>query len=69
MSTETIYLSVDEVAQRLSVSVSSIWRWKREGSFPLAVRVGRGVTRWRLSDVEAWEAQLTTCFAWKFEAA
>ena len=47
----TIFLSVDQVAQRYGVSTDSIWRWKREGKFPAPVRVGSGITRWRLADL------------------
>jgi prophage regulatory protein len=61
MTAEKTYLTVNEVAARLNVSVSSVWRWKRDGAFPSAVRVGTGSTRWRLSDIEAWEAELQTC--------
>ncbi len=64
MTAEKTYLTVNEVAARLNVSVSSVWRWRRDGSFPRAVRVGAGSTRWRLADIEAWEAGLQTCFAW-----
>ncbi|MBL4927788.1 helix-turn-helix transcriptional regulator [Fuscibacter oryzae] len=58
----TLYLSVDQVAERLGVSTDSIWRWKRAGAFPLAVKVGPGCTRWRLSDIEAYESNLQACF-------
>lgn len=58
---ENLYLTVDQVAKRLNVSSDSIWRWKRAGQFPPAVRVGPGCTRWRLSDVEAYESQLQAC--------
>ena len=59
---ENTYLTVEQVAKRLNVSTDSIWRWKRAGKFPLAVRVGPNCTRWRLSDIEAYESQLQTCF-------
>ncbi|GGB30171.1 helix-turn-helix transcriptional regulator [Allosediminivita pacifica] len=52
----TFYLTVNDVATRLSVSKDTIWRWARLGTFPEAVRLSAGVTRWRLTDIEAWEA-------------
>ena len=58
---ENLYLSVDQVAERFGVSTDSIWRWKRNGSFPAAVRVGPNCTRWRLSDVIEHESQMTAC--------
>lgn len=54
----TLYLSVDQVAKRLSVSKDTIWRWKRKGDFPAAVKLGGTTTRWRLADIEEWEGQL-----------
>lgn len=48
------YLSDKSLAKRFSVCRTTIWRWSREGEFPKPVKLG-GATRWRLSDVEAWE--------------
>jgi prophage regulatory protein len=53
----TLYLSVDQVAQRFGVSKDTIWRWKRDGEFPLAVKLGGTTTRWRLADIEEWEGR------------
>ena len=58
---DTRYLTVEEVAERYSVSKDSIWRWKREGKFPLAVRVGPGCTRWRMSDLVEYDSKMTAC--------
>lgn len=52
----TFYLTVNDVATRLSVSKDTIWRWARLGTSPEAVRLSAGVTRWRLTDIEAREA-------------
>ena len=60
--TET-YLKVEQVAARFGVSVDSIWRWKRNGDVPQAVRLGPGATRWKLTDIEAWEACRERCLA------
>ncbi|WP_207208055.1 AlpA family transcriptional regulator [Salipiger sp. IMCC34102] len=57
------YLTVGQVADRLGVSTDSIWRWKRNGDFPAAVKLSAGSTRWRLTDIEAWEASRSICFA------
>ncbi|WP_241524131.1 helix-turn-helix transcriptional regulator [Oceaniglobus indicus] len=51
------YLAVEQVAVRFSVSKDTIWRWRREGDFPKPVKLGGRTTRWRLSDIEDWEAQ------------
>ena len=64
MSTsDKIFLSVTELAERLSCSVDSIYRWKREGDFPKAVKLSPGTTRWRLRDIEDWENSRPTYLA------
>ena len=51
------YLSDTDLAGRYRVSRNSIWRWHRESrEFPRAVRLSPGCTRWKLAEVEAWEA-------------
>lgn len=59
----TNFLNVDQLAGHFGVSAATIWRWKRDGDFPKAVQFGRGCTRWRESDVEAWELSRPACFA------
>lgn len=50
------YLSDTQLAQRFSVSRQTVWRWHRErADFPRAHSLSPGCTRWRLSEVEAWE--------------
>lgn len=51
-----VFLSDLDLANRFSVSRSTIWRWaaSRPG-FPSPVRLSPGCTRWRLSDIELWE--------------
>lgn len=48
---ETLFLTVEQVAARYSVSTDSIWRWTRLDRFPRPVKLGSGTTRWRLSDL------------------
>ncbi len=62
-----VFLNVKQVAERLGVSTDSIWRWKRQGEFPKAVKLGGRTTRWRLADVEAWEAERLMMFAIRLE--
>jgi len=51
------YLSDKQVAARLGVSRVSIWRWAKSlAGFPKPIRLSSNVTRWRLSELEAWEA-------------
>lgn len=51
------YISDRKVAERYGVTRQTVWRWVRTGDFPAPVSLSPGCTRWRLSEVEAWEAQ------------
>lgn len=57
------FLSVQDLAARLGVSTDTIWRWKRKGRFPNAVKMSPGTTCWRLSDIIDYEKNFDTCFA------
>ena len=46
-----------QLASRYSVSRATIWRWAQFGKFPKPIKLSPGCTRWKLSDVEAWEAE------------
>ncbi|WP_081698963.1 AlpA family phage regulatory protein [Marinobacter sp. EVN1] len=50
------YLSARELASRYEVSLVTPWRWAKQGSFPRPVKLGPNCTRWKLSEIEAWEA-------------
>jgi predicted DNA-binding transcriptional regulator AlpA len=53
------YLSVRELSARFNVGVATIWRWAAAGGvFPKPVQLSAGTTRWRLSEVQAFEEQL-----------
>lgn len=52
---EQTFLTVRQIADRYSVSVPTIWRWSRENRLPAPFRLGPASTRWRLSEIEAWE--------------
>jgi prophage regulatory protein len=49
-----LYLTDKKVADRYSSSRSTIWRWLSEGHLPKPIKLN-GSTRWKLSDLEAWE--------------
>lgn len=51
----TTYYSDRALAHRFSVSRCTIWRWVDTSGFPAPVKIG-GATRWRASDVLAWES-------------
>jgi len=46
-------LPVGEVAERLGVSVRTVWSLRSAGKIPDAVKIGNA-TRWRRSDIESY---------------
>ncbi len=62
-----LYMSVEQVAARLSVSTDTIYRWKREGRFPRAYKMSPGCVRWKLTDIEDWENSLQSCLIYMMD--
>ena len=53
----TIYVTDRNLGARYSVHFGTPRRWlKTDPTFPKPIRLTPGCTRWRLSDIEAWEA-------------
>ena len=52
-----VWLTVDELAARLRIPKATLYQWRSRGEGPRAVRIGRHL-RYRLADVERWEAAL-----------
>ena len=46
------YVTVKFLSEYLSLSEPSIWNAVRNGSLPAPYRLGKGSTRWRLSEVD-----------------
>lgn len=51
------YLSDKSVAERYDTSRNTIWRWVREAKLPKPIKLSDGTTRWKLSDLQCWEAK------------
>lgn len=50
------YLSVQDVARRYAISVQTVWRHtKHNPAFPKPIKLLGGSTRWRMSDILAFE--------------
>lgn len=47
-------LTKANLAKRLSVSMSTITRWHRQGVLPPAIKLGRRAVRWRESAIDSW---------------
>ena len=51
------YLSDLNLSARFGVHRMTPWRWlKSDPTFPKPVKLSPGCTRWKLSEIEAWEA-------------
>jgi prophage regulatory protein len=55
MSQQQIFLTDHKAGERYGVNRGTVWRWFNQGNFPAPVKLSPGCTRWRLSDLEAWE--------------
>ena len=52
-----MFLTDKQLSDRWSVTRQTIWKWLRdEPRFPPPTRLSAGTTRWRLDEVEVWEA-------------
>lgn len=52
-----MYLSDKQVASRYNVTRPTVWRWvKADSTFPKPISLSPGCTRWRLDEIESWEA-------------
>jgi predicted DNA-binding transcriptional regulator AlpA len=59
MTTTDVLLTARDLAARYKVHEITIWGWAKNGVLPPPIRLARGTTRWRLSDVERREAERT----------
>ena len=50
-----IFLSDLEVSQRYKINRVSVWRWVKSNGLPSPVKLSPGCTRWKLTELEAWE--------------
>ena len=55
MQYETFF-SDKQLSLKYGVGRSSIWRWVQKGKFPKPIKLSPGCARWKLSDIEKWEA-------------
>ncbi|GGY82005.1 helix-turn-helix transcriptional regulator [Marinobacter zhanjiangensis] len=60
MNTQTAprtLLSDKDLAARWSVHRVTPWEWARQGRIPKPVKISTRCTRWRVAEIEAWEAK------------
>lgn len=54
-TTSATHIRVKPLAERLSVSVATLWRWaKTRPDFPKPIKLGPNTTVWSLAAVDAW---------------
>lgn len=51
------YLAARGVATRYQVHPATIWDWVAQGRFPKPVKFAPRCTRWKMSELLAWEAE------------
>lgn len=53
---EERFLSVQDVARRYAISAQTVWRHtKNNSAFPKPIKILNGSTRWRITDILAYE--------------
>lgn len=53
---EERYLSVQDVARRYAISIQTVWRHtKHNPEFPKPIKILAGSTRWKMSDILAYD--------------
>jgi prophage regulatory protein len=53
----TRLLRASVVADRVGLSIPTLWRLRRAGNFPQPIRLSPGAVAFRESDIEAWIEQ------------
>ena len=51
------FLSDKQISSRYNISRATVWRWVQENKLPTPYHFTVGTTRWKLSDLEKWEAE------------
>ncbi|ELJ8864321.1 AlpA family phage regulatory protein [Vibrio parahaemolyticus] len=53
-----MFVRQEQLAKEIGVSVSTLWRWRRDGKMPPVVTLSSRVVGWQRKDIERWlEAQ------------
>ena len=52
------FIDIKEVVKNTGLSRTTIWRKRREGTFPKAIPISAGRIGFRITDLKAWDASL-----------
>ena len=53
------YIRAQELATRLAVHRTTLWRWVQDGHLPRPVRLGPNTVAWDCTQIDAWLAERT----------
>lgn len=52
-------MTVNQVAEKLCMSVRTVWRMVEIGKFPQPIRYNRKLVRWKVEDIEKYIKELS----------
>lgn len=55
---DEVYLDLSDVCARLNCGRTSVYKWAKTKGMPKPLKIGGTTSRWRLSELIAWENQL-----------
>lgn len=50
------FASDKDLANRYGICRQTWWRWVRTGNAPKPIKLTSNCTRWKMADIQAWEA-------------
>ncbi len=51
---ELQFYRVRDLQDKLRISKATVWNWVKLNTFPPPIKLGKGITVWRKSDIDAW---------------
>ncbi|WP_411993365.1 helix-turn-helix transcriptional regulator [Agarivorans sp. DSG3-1] len=49
-----LFIRSNELSEALSISHSTLWRWRKAGVVPEPIALGPRIVGWRTSDIQNW---------------
>lgn len=56
-----MFVRQEQLAKEIGVSVSTLWRWRRDGKMPPVVTLSSRVVGWQRKDIERWLEEQNRC--------
>jgi predicted DNA-binding transcriptional regulator AlpA len=51
---EIQFYRVKDLQDILRISKATVWNWVKLNTFPSPIKLGKGITVWKKSDIDAW---------------